>query len=68
MLAVVGSKAPVSLRIFLLSLAVLDDLGAIALIAVLYTADLALLPLAGAGLLLLAYAGAQRLRLTSPWL
>jgi hypothetical protein len=35
-LAVAGSNAPASLRVFLLSLAVVDDLGGIALIAVIY--------------------------------
>ena len=65
-LAVVGSHAPVGLRVFLLSLAVVDDLGAIAVIAVLYTSDLALLPLLGAAVLCAAYALAQRARLTSP--
>lgn len=67
-LAVAGSAAPLGLRIFLLSLAVVDDLGAIALIALLYTDDLALLPLLGAAALLAGYALAQRLRVTSPLL
>jgi len=67
-LAVVGSHAPVGLRVFLLSLAVVDDLGAIAVIAVLFTSELALLPLAGAAVLLVGYAVAQRQRVTTPWL
>lgn len=67
-LAVVGSHAPVGLRVFLLSLAVVDDLGAIAVIAVLYTDALDLLALAGAAVLLVAYTVLQRRRVTSPWL
>ncbi|MBK5305519.1 MAG: Na+/H+ antiporter NhaA [Frankiaceae bacterium] len=67
-LAVAGAAAPVGLRLFLLSLAVVDDLGAIALIAALYTETLRLLPLLGAAALLGLYWLAQRRRITTPLL
>jgi NhaA family Na+:H+ antiporter len=41
-LALVGNRVPPALRGFLLTLAVVDDIGAIAVIAVFYTDDLAL--------------------------
>ncbi len=64
-LSLVGSRAPVSLRVFLLSLAVVDDLGAIALIALLFTSGLGLLPLLGAVVLCTAFWLLQRARVTS---
>lgn len=47
-LAIAAPKAPAALRVFLLTLAIADDLGAVMLIAVLFTADLNLPALAGA--------------------
>lgn len=44
-LAVIGSKLPPALRIFLLTLAVVDDLLAIAIIAFFYTSEIVFLPL-----------------------
>lgn len=64
-LAVTGSRLPVALRVFLLTLAVVDDLGAIAVIAVFYTEDLNPLPLLGAAVLLAAYGALQHLRVTA---
>ena len=53
-LAVVGRGLPGSLRIFLLTLAIVDDLGAVVLIAILYSvnAPIALVPLIGVGAML----------------
>jgi NhaA family Na+:H+ antiporter len=61
-LAVVGSGLPASLRAFLLTLAVVDDLVVIALIAVVFTEHLSLVPLLLAVLGLAGYALLQRVR------
>jgi len=39
-LAMLGSRVPLSLKIFLVSVAIFDDVGAIAIIALFYTSDL----------------------------
>lgn len=64
-LAVVGSALPTPLRAFLLTLAVVDDLIVIVIIAVFYTDTLDLPALAGAVAVLAVFALCQRARITS---
>jgi NhaA family Na+:H+ antiporter len=47
-LAIAAPRAPPALRVFLLTLAIADDLGAVMLIAILFTSDINLPALAGA--------------------
>ncbi|GAA1959560.1 Na+/H+ antiporter NhaA [Catenulispora subtropica] len=67
-LAVAGQHLPSALRAFLLTLAVVDDLGAIIIIAIVYTAKIDVVALLIAVLLLVAFYALQRMRITSLWL
>lgn len=64
-MAALGSRVPPALKVFLLALAIIDDLGAILIIAFFYTADLSMQALAlaavgVAGLVLLNRSGVMR--------
>ncbi|WP_087120671.1 Na+/H+ antiporter NhaA [Brevundimonas sp. SH203] len=63
----VGRGLPPSLRVFLLTLAIVDDLGAIVLIALLFSEGTHWLPLLGAAAVLIAGAVvARRVRIPAP--
>ncbi|CAL9661140.1 Na(+)_H(+) antiporter NhaA [Streptomyces sp. enrichment culture] len=66
-LAVISTHLPSALRAFLLTLAVVDDLGAILIIAVFFTTDLNLWALAGAFAGLVVFHVLQRLRIRGWW-
>ena len=64
-LALVGNRVPISLKIFLTAIAVIDDLCAIIVIALFYTADLDLRFLAAAGGVAAVLVVVNRLRVMS---
>ncbi|MGF9563970.1 Na+/H+ antiporter NhaA [Neorhizobium sp. JUb45] len=61
-ISLLGSRVPASLKIFLAALAIIDDLGAVIVIALFYTADLDLLALGGAAVVMVALFAANRLK------
>ncbi|WP_091145834.1 Na+/H+ antiporter NhaA [Novosphingobium sp. CF614] len=67
-LGLLGSRVPASLRLFLLTVAIVDDLGAVAIIAVFYTAQIKLLWGIGALLMLANLILANRSGVRRPWI
>lgn len=69
-LALLGNRVPGSLRIFLAALAIIDDLGAVVIIALCYTPSLSWSDLAGAALVTAILAGLNRfgVRRLTPYL
>jgi NhaA family Na+:H+ antiporter len=61
-LALLGSRVPRSLKLFLLSLAIIDDIGAILIIAIFYTADLSVASLVVASICLVVLFAINRAR------
>ncbi len=66
-LALLGSRAPASLKLFLTTVAIVDDMGAVAIIAIAYTADLSTLALALAALVMGAMYVLNRSGVTKLW-
>ncbi|MFP3547264.1 Na+/H+ antiporter NhaA [Rhizobium sp. SIMBA_035] len=62
-----GSRVPASLKIFLAALAIIDDLGAVIVIALFYTSDLNFLALAGAAIILAILYGMNRSKVLTLW-
>lgn len=69
-LALLGSKVPTSIKIFLTSLAIFDDIGAIVIIAFFYTAKISALSLIIVALCIpvLAYLNRQNVTSKSPYI
>jgi Na+:H+ antiporter, NhaA family len=69
-LALVAPRAPSGLKVFLAALAIVDDMGAILVIALFYTRDIVWDAMAVAGLILLALMGLNlfRVRRLTPYL
>ena len=66
-LALLGSRVPLSLKVFLTALAIIDDLGAVLIISVFYTADLSLPMIGLAALTFLALVAFNRLGVVRLW-
>jgi NhaA family Na+:H+ antiporter len=65
-LALFGKRVPIGLKVFLTALAIVDDLGAVLVIAVFYTAQIHWVSLTIALAFLALIAGANRLRIQHP--
>jgi Na+:H+ antiporter, NhaA family len=59
-LTLLGTRAPLALKVFLTALAIVDDLGAVLVIALFYTSELSVIALGIAALVLIAMLGLNR--------
>ena len=66
-LALAGPRVPASLKLFLTTVAVVDDMGAVAIIAIFYTHGLALAALGGAAVVAVAMVAMNRAGVKALW-
>ncbi len=66
-LFLLGKRVPLSLKVFLTAIAIVDDLGAVLVIAFFYTADLSVESLILAGFFLLILMTANQMGIRSTW-
>lgn len=69
-LALLGDRVPAELKLFLLAVAIIDDIGAIVIIAIFYSADLSgtMFGLAGAAIVVLAILNRIGVKTLSPYI
>ena len=65
-LALVGNRVPLSLKVFLLAIAIVDDLGAVLVIALFYTESVSLTALGAAAVCLAVLVALNLLRVQAP--
>ena len=64
-MAVLGSRVPTPIKVFLTALAIVDDIGAVLVIAIFYTSEISLLALGIAAVFVLLLVGANRMGVRS---
>ncbi|SQH75585.1 sodium-proton antiporter [Shewanella benthica] len=64
-MALLGSRVPVALKVFLLALAIIDDLGVVVIIALFYSTDLSMVSLVVAAVAILGLVGLNRRGVTA---
>jgi len=66
-LAILGDRVPIGLKVFLIALAIVDDIGAILIIALFYSQGIHPIFLMAAGAVLLLLFGMNRMGVDKPW-